>query len=902
MPRVIIDPGFYITDDPDSSGGGNNGSYTITSTPDSYADFTDSDSVRIYLQCMYAQQSGLYVLNNHVICEKALTGGDGGFINIVVEHLAANSHGGGSNYVVVSKDIYSIDEWIEKATGKVLNSGETAWVAGGTAASGFGITFSSGDQDGTTQVGSLYISLYLTAKLSDNSYLRSVSTLTVNVLEQSSWYEEGDAISIELMPIESHCELRVTVNGITKAVVQAGEEVLIDATTASTNIPSLSTTGGIDMTAVYDNRKGEWHYFVGSVEIYGVLRNTLFGWYNGAKIPEISYVELFGDFIPPIDGESNIEVLFPCHVDGNSDKIDKCHIAKLFGNANAKNRLFVSGNPDFPNCDWHSSARNDGEADSNGDFTYFGDMDFCFYGQSDNAIMGYDNVATDKMVVLKSKSKVEPTNYFRTSSLIQAIDASGNALKGIDGSALYQESFPLATGNNGAGAMNMNSVINLNGDTLYLSSENTICGLDISGQVGDSQRISYSRSRYIDPELKELDLSDAVLWTDNNYAFLFAKEATYVTHYETFDSETGQYEWFKLDIKGVRCAIEIDGDIFFGTDSGLYKFEKNKYSDCNKVFLNVGATLYSNDKITYSSDYDDALGDGSGLTFKPRTIDLEESIFRKVASAYYTENDAVDLLIDQENNVIRIIALDSGGDMNAARYAELLEELAYGGWFYFDGSNEYEKFKLVPTDEAENEYKVYDENGDEFSLSGINSFDLCRVLDEEYDVTDLDKTNHTFKIRENGRVLDVIQYADQDMSILSFASEIHIHKPVKSYFIAAPAVLGDISYRKTIWAWTLSAFKESNDLQICQATNEEKLEDMKALAFADSVPVGLDFHGLSFETLDFGKSTVPRKYTYFRPLSVPFVSFGFKSDKDANSILTATSIVYTIPMLGRGDK
>lgn len=223
-----------------------------------------------------------------------------------------------------------------------------------------------------------------------------------------------------------------------------------------------------------------------SVIAYGYLTDIMNS-SNSAK------VILFDDYKPSVQGQSNIEVKFPCHVKGNADKVNKCRVAKLFGTSNAKNRLFVSGNPDYPNCDWHTGAPNAylqrGETmDSNGDFSYFGDMDYCFYGQTDNAVIGYDTVSTDKMVVLKSKSKVEPTNYFRASNLTQAMDASGNFVKGIDGNGLYMESFPLYTGNIGAGAMNMRSIANLNGDTLYVSSDNEICGLDIEGQVGDSQR------------------------------------------------------------------------------------------------------------------------------------------------------------------------------------------------------------------------------------------------------------------------------------------------------------------------------------------------------------------------------------------------------------------------------
>ena len=59
---------------------------------------------------------------------------------------------------------------------------------------------------------------------------------------------------------------------------------------------------------------------------------------------------------------------------------------------------------------------------------------------------------------------------------------------------------------------------------------------------------------------------------------------------------------------------------------------------------------------------------------------------------------------------------------------------------------------------------------------------------------------------------------------------------------------------------------------------------------------------LSFSQVDFDKDNVPRKYTYFRPVSVPFACFGFRSEKAANSVLTTAQIVYSVPMMGRGNK
>ncbi len=674
-----------------------------------------------------------------------------------------------------------------------------------------------------------------------------------------------------------------------------------------------------------------------SIKKYGYLED-LFNASLSAR------VILFDDYVAPVSSESNIEVKFPCYVEGNADKINNCHIAKLFGNNNAKNRLFVSGNPDFGNYDWHSSEVNgyvqSGEtADANGDFTYFGDMDYCSYGQTDNEVLGYDHVSTDKMIVLLSKSSIEPTNYFRGAGTGVAIDGGGNTVYGVDGASVSAEQFPCYTGNIGSGAMNRNSVINLNGDTLYLSSENTICGLDISGQVGDNQRISYSRSKYIDPELKGLDLSDAVLWSDNRSAFLFSGDGAYMTNYESYSSDTGQYEWWKTDVKGARCAISLDGEIYFGcADGSLYKLDESIYYDCDKVFIEAGGTLYvslttlfSEDKIIYSESLNPQIEEGAEYTFTMKPASLQNMLFRKCASLSNAKRANVDVFIDYATNSLQIVALDKNGKFDAERYSVLLEELAYSGNFYLNCRDNasaiegvtssslteyYRAYKLIPMEDTEDRYSMVDSDGNAVSLatrvtSGgstslvglLTGANLCRPLDGEYEVYDLNKADCSFKLKGNGRALDIVRYGNQSLTSFAFASELHRHSAIKTYWIASPATLsGGVSYRKTLWAYTLTAFKDANDLEMCLATNEESLEAMKTLAFADSVPVGFNLKALSFSQVDFTKDNVPRKYTYFRPVSVPFACFGFRSDKPANSVLTTAQIVYSVPMMGRGNK
>ena len=143
--------------------------------------------------------------------------------------------------------------------------------------------------------------------------------------------------------------------------------------------------------------------------------------------------------------------------------------------------------------------------DLNGNFTYFEDLSYCFYGETDNKIVGYDIVSNDKLLVLKDKSDKETTVYFRTPRLISAISGSGEEQRGLNNEVLYQEVFALVQGNNSVAGVNPNSITNLNGDTLFISDENKIVGLDLEGIVGDNQRYANTRSIYIDEALKRAE-------------------------------------------------------------------------------------------------------------------------------------------------------------------------------------------------------------------------------------------------------------------------------------------------------------------------------------------------------------------------------------------------------------
>lgn len=105
-------------------------------------------------------------------------------------------------------------------------------------------------------------------------------------------------------------------------------------------------------------------------------------------------------------------------------------------------RVFLSGNPDEPDCDWQSGLY---------DPTYFPDTGYTRMGTDASVIVGYLK-QYESQVVVKSGGAQEATSYLRTYMMAD------------DGSALY----PLKQGAQGEGAISSRCFAVLNDLPLYL--------------------------------------------------------------------------------------------------------------------------------------------------------------------------------------------------------------------------------------------------------------------------------------------------------------------------------------------------------------------------------------------------------------------------------------------------
>ena len=290
----------------------------------------------------------------------------------------------------------------------------------------------------------------------------------------------------------------------------------------------------------------------------------------------------------------------------------------------------------------------------------------------------------------------------------------------------------------------------------------------------------------------------------------------------------------------------------------------------------------------------------------------ENSIYYQVAFISNTDSGNVDLLIDTTNNALKLVARRNGiTDYDV--YKKLENELSHKDTFYLnyvhtDDSgdiigaesnsifkNEYQPFKLSLIDDLDGIYlAMYRADPNErVDISKLYYANLCKRLDDEYTIINLNKENSTFKLADrNGEPVNLINFLNRNIQN-NFKAEISLYTPVKAYYITAPFTLGDLMYNKTIWAYTITNDTNmSSSIELCRATNNIDYEKMISLAKLTPIK-GFDTEEMSFNKIDFERIVIPKKITFVRPILVPFICFGFRSNDNENAILCAIQIVYT---------
>lgn len=281
------------------------------------------------------------------------------------------------------------------------------------------------------------------------------------------------------------------------------------------------------------------------------------------------------------NGVDNVVIHFTANVEGYADRVNKCTIFAFFG-FNNDNRIFISGNPEYPNWDWQSGLD---------DPTYFPDTGYTKVGSDTSAIMGYLK-QYNSLTIVKADNEQDAEVFLRTAQMED------------DGTVI----FPIQQGIKGVGAISKYAFATLRDDPLFLAREGVFAIASTSVQL---ERTVQDRSYFVNPVLTtEAGLSEAVAAVWNGYYVLCVNGRAYVadSRKRTAQSGTGasysesgsyvqySYEWYYWQNIPARVIREYEGELYFGTADGyICKFNTDistmaKYNDDGAPILARWAT------------------------------------------------------------------------------------------------------------------------------------------------------------------------------------------------------------------------------------------------------------------------------------------------------------------------
>lgn len=245
---------------------------------------------------------------------------------------------------------------------------------------------------------------------------------------------------------------------------------------------------------------------------------------------------------PLTEGRDNVKITYSREAQDYRERIEKCTLLQVFDN-----RVFFSGNPNYPNTVWHSSLN---------DPSYCSDLDYYNEGLDLSPVKAMI-AGNNALWVIKEPSQANTTIFYHN----PVIDANYGKVYPSTHSSIY-------TGCVGTG-------INFNDDIVFFSER----GMEaISGDVTTEQVLQH-RSGNVDRKMiMEPSYKDMVLEEWEGYLLVFIGTHVYLADSRAYflNQNHNEYEWFYWELdEEVTATCVKDGVLYVGTASGIYTLTDN---------------------------------------------------------------------------------------------------------------------------------------------------------------------------------------------------------------------------------------------------------------------------------------------------------------------------------------
>lgn len=286
------------------------------------------------------------------------------------------------------------------------------------------------------------------------------------------------------------------------------------------------------------------------------------------------------------------------------NRILKCTVVALFDK-----RVFLTGNPDYPNTIWYCGYN---KTTGYEDCTYFGELDYVVDGVENAPITGLIPVA-DTLAALKNHARQDSTIYFHN-----RVETSASNVP---------TTYPNTPGLTGYGCLG--ACINFLDDPIFIST----LGVEGIGQLSVRlERAVEHRSTLIDAKLVNLDLTKAQLAEWDGYLVVLVDGEIFLGDArQRYTNDLGQpeYEWYYLNNIGIYEGQEkeyyyspIFYDKYFDIDKVRIKKDGIEYEVAQAKEIYNPDLYISENKVNAPVDIDPYSGDANSAGFTVDTDDI----------------------------------------------------------------------------------------------------------------------------------------------------------------------------------------------------------------------------------------------------------------------------------------
>lgn len=240
---------------------------------------------------------------------------------------------------------------------------------------------------------------------------------------------------------------------------------------------------------------------------------------------------------PLTDGQDNVSIEFKKDVSKYRPSILGCTLLQVFDN-----RVFFSGNKDYPNYVWHCSLN---------DPSYISDLDYYREGMDEAAVKGLV-AGNNALWVFREPSEANTNVFYHTPTIDDE----------------YGKIYPSTHSSVTIGCVG--KAINFNDDIVFFSER----GMEgISGDVTTEQAAAH-RSSLVDRKLiAEKDYQNMILEEWEGYLLVIIGDKVYLADSRksfTYENHI-EYDWFYWQMeKEITSAKVYGGVLYLGTADGVY--------------------------------------------------------------------------------------------------------------------------------------------------------------------------------------------------------------------------------------------------------------------------------------------------------------------------------------------